>query len=57
MAQSGMETEFGQNRIQYHDDFDDWYQYETQNFVTYWYGKARNIGQLTVCLLYTSRCV
>ncbi len=50
ISQSGMETEFGQNRIQYHDDFDDWYQYETQNFVTYWYGKARNIGQLTISL-------
>ena len=45
-AQSGIETEFGKNRIQHHDDFDDWYMYETQNFVTYWYGKARNVGQL-----------
>ncbi len=49
-SQSGIETEFGQNRIQYHDDFDDWYQYETQNFVTYWYGKARNVGQISLSL-------
>lgn len=49
-AQSGIQTDFGQNRIQYHDDFDDWYQYETQNFVTYWYGKARNVGQATIAL-------
>jgi len=49
-AQSGIETEFGKNRIQHHDDFDDWYMYETQNFVNYWYGKARNVGQITLSL-------
>ncbi len=49
-AQSGIETEFGKNRIQHHDDFDDWYMYETQNFVTYWYGKARNVGQLALAM-------
>lgn len=49
-AQSGIETEFGKNRIQHHDDFDDWYMYETQNFVNYWYGKSRNVGQITLSL-------
>lgn len=49
-AQSGIETEFGKNRVQHHDDFDDWYMYETQNFVTYWYGKARNVGQLALSM-------
>ena len=49
-SQSGVETEFGKNRVQHHDDFDDWYLYETQNFVTYWYGKARNVGQMALSL-------
>lgn len=43
-------TEFGKNRIQYHDDFDNWWMYETENFVTYWYGKGRNIGHTVVKL-------
>ncbi len=41
-------TEFGKNRIQYHDDFTKWWEYETQNFIVYWYGKGRNIAQATV---------
>ncbi|MEO5581202.1 MAG: hypothetical protein ABIR66_00805, partial [Saprospiraceae bacterium] len=49
-GQSGIETEYGKNRIQHHDDFSDWYLYETQNFVTYWYGKARNVGQIALSL-------
>jgi len=49
-SQSGIDTEFGKNRIQHHDDFDDWYMYETQNFVNYWYGKSRNVGQITLAL-------
>ncbi len=38
-------TPFGKNRVQYHNDFDVWTRYETENFVTYWYGKSRNIAQ------------
>lgn len=38
-------TPFGKNRVQYHNDFDAWTRYETENFVTYWYGKSRNIAQ------------
>jgi len=38
-------TEFGKNRVQHHDDFDNWNKYETSNFVTYWYGKGRNIAE------------
>ena len=38
-------TNFGKNRVQYHDDFNKWDKYETENFITYWYGKSRNIGQ------------
>jgi hypothetical protein len=41
-------TEFGKNRIQYHDDFSKWDMYETENFVTYWYGKGREIAHTVV---------
>lgn len=41
-------TDFGKNRIQYHDDFDHWDMYETENFVTYWYGKGRDIAHTVV---------
>lgn len=41
-------TTFGKNRVQYHDDFKYWDKYETENFVTYWYGKAQNVGQTVV---------
>ncbi len=44
------EVEYGKNRIQYHDDFDQWLLYESENFITYWYGKARNHGVSTVKL-------
>lgn len=43
-------TEFGKNRVQYHDDFSDWWQYETKNFITYWYGKSRNVAVPTLQL-------
>jgi len=35
---------FGKNRVQYTDDFDNWYRYETENFITFWYGKSRNVA-------------
>lgn len=41
-------TEFGKNRVQFHDDFNNWWQYETENFITYWYGKGRFIAQPTI---------
>lgn len=41
-------TEFGKNRVQYHDDFNNWWEYETGNFITYWYGKGRFIAQPTI---------
>jgi hypothetical protein len=43
-AQS-INTEFGKNRVQFHDDFNNWWEYETPNFITYWYGKGRFIAQ------------
>ena len=35
---------FGKNRVQYHHYFDEWSQYESQNFISYWYGQSQNIG-------------
>lgn len=43
-------TEFGKNRVQHHDDHLNWSRYETENFITYWYGKARNIAQPVIQL-------
>jgi len=56
LAQAGtlyaqqMRTEFGKNRVQFHDKFDEWLQYESENYITYWYGEARNIGQAAVII-------
>lgn len=44
------DVKFGKNRVQYHRDFDEWAQYESDNFITYWYGEARNIGQVSLQL-------
>lgn len=44
----GSQVQFGKNRIQYHHDFDEWSQYESDNFITYWYGESRNVGQAAV---------
>jgi len=41
-------AEFGKNRVQYHDDFKEWSKYESDNFITFWYGEARNVGQAAV---------
>lgn len=41
-------TEFGKNRVQYSDDFKYWNVYETENFLTYFYGKARNVAIPTI---------
>lgn len=43
-------VQFGKNRVQYHDFFDEWSQYESENFITYWYGRSRHIGQAVVQL-------
>lgn len=48
-AQS-INTEFGKNRVQYHDDFNDWWMYETENFITYWYGKSKQVAIPTMQL-------
>ncbi|MCB0661957.1 MAG: PD40 domain-containing protein [Saprospiraceae bacterium] len=38
-------TEFGKNRVQFHKDFAEWSQYQSDNFQVYWYGEARYVGQ------------
>lgn len=48
MGGQNVNTEFGKNRVQYHDDFDQWNMYETENFVTYWYGKGVEIAHTVV---------
>jgi hypothetical protein len=42
------QTEFGKNRVQFNKDFAEWSQYESRNFVTYWYGEGRLVGQAVV---------
>jgi len=41
-------TSFGKNRIQYHDDFNNWKKYETENFLVYWYGKGEKIANTVI---------
>jgi hypothetical protein len=42
------DMEFGKNRVQFHRFFDDWDEYESENFIAYWYGQGRYVGQATV---------
>jgi Tol biopolymer transport system component len=48
MAAQTSQVEFGKNRVQYHKDFESWEQYESDNFITYWYGEGRLLGQSVV---------
>ena len=50
IAQQGPQITFGKNRVQYHQDYDEWLMYESRNFITYWYGEGRFIGQSAVQL-------
>ena len=43
-------VQFGKNRVQYHQEYREWLQYESWNFVTYWYGTSQNIGKTVVLL-------
>jgi hypothetical protein len=44
----GAQVEFGKNRVQYHTDYHEWSEYESEHFITYWYGEGRFIGQAAV---------
>jgi Tol biopolymer transport system component len=46
MFSQGSAVEFGKNRVQYHDF--EWWQYESENFITLWYGNGQKIAQSTV---------
>ncbi|HKK88352.1 MAG TPA: hypothetical protein VJ917_05850, partial [Saprospiraceae bacterium] len=37
--------EFGKNRVQYHERFEDWSYYESDHFISYWYGNGRNTAE------------
>lgn len=50
LCSQGTQVEFGKNRVQYHRDFDEWSQYESDNFIVFWYGKSRSIGEAVVQL-------
>ena len=50
MVAQSINTDFGKNRVQYHEDFTYWNRYETENFITYWYGKARNVAEPVIQL-------
>jgi len=50
IAQATSDVEFGKNRVQYHQDFEEWSQYESDNFTTYWYGEGRFVGEAAVML-------
>lgn len=43
-------TKFGKNRVQYHDDFNDWWMYDMENYTVYWYSKERNIAKTAILL-------
>ena len=49
-AQQAQDIQFGKNRVQFHQDYEEWMMYESRNFITYWYGRGRNIGQAAVQL-------
>ena len=46
----GTQMEFGKNRVQYHQDFEQWMMYESRNFITYWYGDGRNIAESAILI-------
>ena len=48
IAQSSNQVKFGKNRVQYHKDFDEWSQYESDNFFVYYYGKSRSAAHKVV---------
>ena len=45
LLSQSINTDFGKNRVQFTDDFNSWDKYETENFVTYWYGKGKMLGK------------
>lgn len=50
LSAQSINTPFGKNRVQYHNNFKYWWVYETQNFKTYWYDRGKNVGIPTLQL-------
>ena len=46
LSAQGVNVEFGQNRVQYHDF--DWQYQESENFITYYYPGGQDIGRFAV---------
>lgn len=49
----GTQVQFGKNRVQYTHHLEEWLQYESENFITYWYGEGRPLGQAAVMIAET----
>jgi hypothetical protein len=47
LAQNAQEV-YGKNKVQYNRDQQDWWIYETSNFVFYWYGRSKNDAQFCI---------
>jgi len=43
-------TKFGKNRVQYSNDFNNWWQYDTDNYSIYWYTKEMNLAKAVILL-------
>ncbi|GLR18942.1 hypothetical protein GCM10007940_35580 [Portibacter lacus] len=50
LSGQSINTTFGKNRVQYHNNFKYWWVYETQNFKTYWYDRGKFVGVPTLQL-------
>ncbi len=49
IAQNAQEV-FGKNKVQYNDDLQEWWIYETSNIIYYWYGKSRKVAEFYIRL-------
>ena len=43
-------TTFGKNRVQYSSDFNNWWLYETDNYLIFWYTKELNLAKSVILL-------
>ena len=43
-------TNFGKNRVQYSNDFNNWWLYETDNYMIFWYTKELNLAKSVILL-------
>ncbi len=43
-------TKFGKNRVQYSQDFNNWWLYDTENYSIYWYTKELNLAKSVILL-------